>query len=87
MARDKMRHNANREVSPNREVKVKDGILSSTTLHRIIAVNKNKAKLKCLKTKQDGKSEVEKVEDEHEDEKQKDDVPLKRKRQGEKEAS
>uniref|UniRef100_A0A9I9DKC0 Protein MNN4-like n=1 Tax=Cucumis melo TaxID=3656 RepID=A0A9I9DKC0_CUCME len=47
----------------------------------------NKAKLKRLKTKQDGKSEVEKGDEEVEDEKEEVEVPLKRKRQGEEEAS
>ncbi|TYK07946.1 hypothetical protein E5676_scaffold265G00630 [Cucumis melo var. makuwa] len=59
-----------------------------TTLYCIIAIHKNKAKLKCLKTKHDGKSEVEKVDDEAEDEKEEEEeVPLKRKRQCKKEAS
>ncbi|KAA0060863.1 hypothetical protein E6C27_scaffold137G001110 [Cucumis melo var. makuwa] len=47
----------------------------------------NKVKLKCLKTKQDGKSDVKKVDGKDEEEKEKDDVPLKRKRQGGEEAS
>ncbi|KAA0036868.1 hypothetical protein E5676_scaffold110G002410 [Cucumis melo var. makuwa] len=52
------------------QVEVKDGIWSSVTLHGIIVVHKNKIKLKRLKTKHDGKSEVEKVDDEEEIEKE-----------------
>ncbi|KAA0025420.1 hypothetical protein E5676_scaffold68G00650 [Cucumis melo var. makuwa] len=37
------------------QVEVKDGVCSSSTLHRIIAIHKNKAKSKHLKTKQDGR--------------------------------
>uniref|UniRef100_A0A9I9DD60 Uncharacterized protein n=1 Tax=Cucumis melo TaxID=3656 RepID=A0A9I9DD60_CUCME len=43
------------------QVEVKDGVCSSSTLHRIIAIHKNKAKSKHLKTKQDGKSKVKKL--------------------------
>ncbi|KAA0060282.1 drebrin-like [Cucumis melo var. makuwa] len=69
------------------QIGVKDGIWSSATLYRIIAINRNKAKLKYLKAKQDGKSEVKEVDDKDEEEKEEDNVPLKRKRQSEDESS
>ncbi|TYK23866.1 hypothetical protein E5676_scaffold419G00400 [Cucumis melo var. makuwa] len=48
------------------QVDVKDRVYSSSILHHIISISKNRAKLKCLKTKQDGKSEAEEVDDEDE---------------------
>lgn len=48
------------------QVDVKDRVYSSSTLHHIISISKNRAKLKCLKTKQDGKSKAEEVDDEDE---------------------
>ena len=64
---------------------MKDGVWIAATLHHIIVVHKNKAKLKAHKAKQDGKSEVKKVDDEAEDEREEEKVPLKRKWQGEEE--
>lgn len=63
------------------QVEVKDEVWSATTVHCIIGIHKNKAKLKCLRTKQDGKSEVEKVNGEDEDEKEEEEVPQKCKQQ------
>ncbi|TYK03306.1 protein MNN4-like [Cucumis melo var. makuwa] len=68
-------------------VEVKVGIWSSSIVHRIISIYKNKAKLKRLKTKPNGKLEVKEVDGEDKEEKKENDIPLKRKRQGEEEAS
>lgn len=61
---------------------------NATTLRRIIAIHKNKATLKHLKTKKEGQLEVKDMNDsEEEKDNERDDVPLKRKRQGEDKAS
>lgn len=51
----------------------------------IIAIHRNKERLKHLKTKKEGQLEVKYV-DNSDEEREKDDVPLKCKRQGEEEA-
>ncbi|KAA0066896.1 hypothetical protein E5676_scaffold236G001180 [Cucumis melo var. makuwa] len=70
-----------------RLLKIKDEVCTASTLHRVIAIHKNKARLKCLKTKQAGQIEVKVVDDkDEEEESEEDNVPLKCKRQGEEEA-
>ncbi|KGN57727.1 hypothetical protein Csa_009739 [Cucumis sativus] len=63
------------------QVEVKDGIWLPSTLHRIIAIHKNKAKIKCLKTKEGCKVVKEIDDDDVEEEDKKDNIPQKRKRQ------
>ncbi|TYK20947.1 hypothetical protein E5676_scaffold284G00950 [Cucumis melo var. makuwa] len=36
------------------QVQVRDGVCTGSTLHRVISIDRNKAKLRCLKTKQEG---------------------------------
>ena len=68
-------------------MEVKDEVRTAATVHCIVVIHKNKTKLKRLKIKQDGKSEVEKVDEEVDEEKEEEEVPLKRKWQGEEETS
>ena len=63
------------------QVEVKDGIWLPSTFHRIIAIHKNKAKIKCLKTKEGCKVVKEIDDDDVEEEDKTDNIPLKRKRQ------
>ena len=37
---------------------MKDRVYTTLTLHRVIVIHKNKAKTKCLKTKQEGQIKV-----------------------------
>ena len=66
---------------------MKDRVYTTLTLHRVIVIHKNKAKTKCLKTKQEGQIKVvEEVEASEEEEREEDNFPLKHKRQGKEEA-
>lgn len=72
------------------QIAVKDGICTAPTFFRVIAIQRNKEKPKCLKTKQEGKTKVDsevELEKEEEEKRKEDHIPLKRKRQGEKESS
>uniref|UniRef100_A0A9I9D5R9 Uncharacterized protein n=1 Tax=Cucumis melo TaxID=3656 RepID=A0A9I9D5R9_CUCME len=72
------------------QVAMKDRVYTTLTLHRVIVIHKNKAKTKCLKTKQEGQikvvEEVEEVQASEEEEREEDNFPLKHKRQGKEEA-
>uniref|UniRef100_A0A9I9CUQ0 Protein MNN4-like n=1 Tax=Cucumis melo TaxID=3656 RepID=A0A9I9CUQ0_CUCME len=57
------------------------------TLYRIITIYKSKAKLRHLKTKQEGQKEDKNVDSEKEEGGKEEEVPLKPKRQGEEETS
>lgn len=66
---------------------MKDDVCSLSILRRIIAIHKNKARLKRLNNKKEGQVEVTDVEVSEEEERDEDEVPLKHKRQVEEEAS
>ncbi|KAA0035146.1 hypothetical protein E6C27_scaffold57G002350 [Cucumis melo var. makuwa] len=63
------------ELEKSPQVEVSDGVCTKPTLHRIIAIHKNKAKLKCLKTKQKGQKVVKSMDSEEEEKREKSKSP------------
>ncbi|KAA0066668.1 hypothetical protein E5676_scaffold2119G00500 [Cucumis melo var. makuwa] len=70
------------ELEKSPKVEVSDGVCTGSTLRRVIAIYKNKAKIRCLKTKQEGQKEVKDVDSGEEEKGKENEDPLKRKRQG-----